>query len=224
MSERKEWYRAAKAFDQDDICRTFAQFLEEHGASYGLHVARPTSEAESAVERIYQGSLANYPSNGEDDDEQESDSLEDDDLDSDGEVRDEGEDDEDDEYEQETDYLEDDDNFEYDCEEWENGGEDWTTFLLQDASRTYFRFALRLPSLLDPDEGAFTVRYENDEPNKEEDIENYGAKAAETFAWMAKAFWLVLVILMLIQLARIESILRTMDANASPSMAERGLL
>jgi hypothetical protein len=147
-----------------------------------------------------------------DDDEQEADSLEDDDNNSNGEVRDEGEDgdDDDDEYEQDADSLQDDDNLEYDCEEWESGGEDTATDLLEDASRTYFRFALRLPSLLDPEEGAFRIRYENDEPNKEEDIENYGAKAAETFALMAKAFWFVLGILMLVQLARIESILWTM--------------
>jgi hypothetical protein len=166
------------------------------------------SEAESAIDLMCQSSLANNHSDGEvrdegedgDDDEQEANSLEDDGNDSDCEVKDEGED-EYDEYEQEADSLEDDDNLEY---------ENWKTDLLEDASRTYFRFAVRLPSLLDPDEDAFTIRYENDEPKKEEDIENYGAKAAATFAWMAKAFWFVLVILMLVQLARIESIIRTM--------------
>jgi hypothetical protein len=127
---------------------------------------------------------------------------------SDGKVRDEGEDGDDDE--QEADSLEDDDNNSNDCKEWESGGEDSATDLLEDASRTYFRFALRLPSLLNSEEGAFRIRYENDEPKEEEDIENYGAKAAETFAWMAKAFWFVLGILMLVQLARIESILWTM--------------
>jgi hypothetical protein len=239
MSERKEWYRAAQAYRVDNSHNRTSGFLKEHGASYGLNPPRDGFQLQFAVwvlgcctewsvgaklyregnfasrnaffqkyeflfkqvafsrrEKIFKFALMFYDEEADfrhcaTNSELAIELMRQASLannHSDGEVRVEGEDGDDDE--QKADSLEDDEN-DSDGEFRDEGEDDG------DDDDEY-------------EQEADSLEDENDEPNKEEPMENYGAKAAETFAWMTKAFWSILGILMLVQLARIESILWTM--------------